>query len=183
MLLTGPFAMLSKPSICFSFATMYGRLPHPSLPTMAIATLAIATVSLGGTISLCYCEKQGSSKPLTDQWAVTARIENEMKPDVGLGSSCIMEMVYSSMNEPSKASHEKLYCVWIILLVSAIFLTLNTDVCGCSISEMSYLRLSGGWILVTSRKFQLCAKIMHSIHIMDKFNGNKIYIKSLMLLL
>ena len=38
--------------IWFLFATVYGRLPHPSLPTMAIATLAIATVSLGGTISL-----------------------------------------------------------------------------------------------------------------------------------
>ena len=37
----------------FSFATVYGRLPHPPHPTMAIATLAIATVSLGGTISLC----------------------------------------------------------------------------------------------------------------------------------
>ena len=34
--------------IWFSFATVYGRLPHPPLPTMAIAT-----VSLGGTISLC----------------------------------------------------------------------------------------------------------------------------------
>ena len=41
--------------IWFSFATVYGRLPHPPLPTMAIATLAIATVSLGGTISLCHC--------------------------------------------------------------------------------------------------------------------------------
>ena len=39
--------------IWFSFATVYGRLPHPPLSTMAIATLAIATVSLGGTISLC----------------------------------------------------------------------------------------------------------------------------------
>ena len=36
----------------FSFATVYGRLPHTPLPTMANATLAIATVSLGGTISL-----------------------------------------------------------------------------------------------------------------------------------
>ena len=40
--------------IWFSFATVYGRLPHPPLPTMAIATLAIATVSLGATISLWY---------------------------------------------------------------------------------------------------------------------------------
>ena len=39
--------------IWFSFATVYGRLLHPPLPTMAIATLAIAIVSLGGTISLC----------------------------------------------------------------------------------------------------------------------------------
>ena len=50
MLLTGPFAMLSMPS--FDFATVYGRLPHPPLPTMVIATLAIATISLGGTFSL-----------------------------------------------------------------------------------------------------------------------------------
>ena len=45
--------MLSMPSFDFHFATVYGRLPHPPLPTMAIATLAIATFSLGGTISLC----------------------------------------------------------------------------------------------------------------------------------
>ena len=50
MLLTGPFVYAF---IWFSFATVYGRLPYPPLPTMAIATLAIATVSLGGTISLC----------------------------------------------------------------------------------------------------------------------------------
>ena len=41
---------------------MYGRLPHPPLPTMAIATLAIATVSLGGTISLCTAK--GTLGPL-----------------------------------------------------------------------------------------------------------------------
>ena len=54
MLLTGPFAMLSVvyAFIWFSFATVYGGLPHPPLPTMAITTLAIATVSLCGTISL-----------------------------------------------------------------------------------------------------------------------------------
>ena len=44
MLLTGPFAMFVYAFIWFSFAIVYGRLPHPPLPTMAIATLAIATV-------------------------------------------------------------------------------------------------------------------------------------------
>ena len=44
--------------IWFSFATVYGRLPHPPLPTMAIATLANATVSLRGIISLCTCSQK-----------------------------------------------------------------------------------------------------------------------------
>ena len=58
MLLTVTIRNVVYAFIWFSFATVYGRLPHPPLPTLAIATLAIATlaiatVSLGGTVSLC----------------------------------------------------------------------------------------------------------------------------------
>ena len=66
MLLTGPFRNVVYAFIWFSFATVYGRLPHPPLPTMAIATLAIATVSLGGTISLCM-KKTPNCDPITRQ--------------------------------------------------------------------------------------------------------------------